>query len=637
MKNLLLRISYNTSEHNLEEEFYKPCLQWAVNFDRGVGFFTSGWISRNAQGLTDFVSRGGHIRWIISPVLSQLDYKVIVNTIEDEEKYQYFRELLLNQIDLLAKEMEADVFNVFAWLLHDGVLRIKFAIPRRHLNGGDFHDKFGIFSDTAGRKISFTGSINDTWKGFVNYESIKVFKSWETGLEEYVAEDVRRFEALWENRDVNVELFSTEKAIQDKVFRLRKEKRPYNLPKEKDLWRHQDEAVSAFLASQKGILEMATGTGKTITALRIMNDLFTEDKINRCILVVDGNDLLNQWEKQLQKYTKGIMIMRYFGDYKEFADFLFWRQKAVLLLSREAEWVKICLQKLEERYGEDNIRRNTLLLFDEVHGMGAFQLRTRLKGKIQPYRYRLGLSATPERNYDSTGNEFIDTEIGPVIYRFGLEDAIKRGILCEFDYEALPYRLSQVEKKKKKDIIARYEYYKKNGISFEEDALYRELSNVNKTSEAKLLLFRQLISTNRNLLERCIIFVENKNYGEKVQRILADFMPDYHTYYSEDKPDALFRFAKGDLRCLITCKKISEGIDIKTVKSIILFSCDRGRLVVTQRIGRSLRLNPDEPDKRATVIDFVCTDSNKTGDENSADEDRKIWLTALSKIRKVEA
>ena len=67
------------------------------------------------------------------------------------------------------------------------------------------------------------------------------------------------------------------------------------------------------------------------------------------------------------------------------------------------------------------------------------------------------MSATPEREYDEEGNRFIQNEVGPVIFRFTLEDAIRRGILCEFSYMALNYELTDEEKRKKRNIIAYYE------------------------------------------------------------------------------------------------------------------------------------------------------------------------------------
>lgn len=79
-----------------------------------------------------------------------------------------------------------------------------------------------------------------------------------------------------------------------------------------------------------------------------------------------------------------------------------------------------------------------------------------LAGKISPYRYRLGLSATPEREYDDAGNDFLLNEIGEKIFEFSLKDAIEKGILCEFNYVPLPYVLTEEEKQKKKKIIAAF-------------------------------------------------------------------------------------------------------------------------------------------------------------------------------------
>ncbi|MGQ3092328.1 hypothetical protein [Roseateles sp.] len=80
----------------------------------------------------------------------------------------------------------------------------------------------------------------------------------------------------------------------------------------------------------------------------------------------------------------------------------------------------------------------TLVVHDEVHGLGAPQSRRDLAGKHARFGYVLGLSATPEREYDEEGTAFIESEIGRVVFEFGLEDAIRKGILVEFDYVPLP-------------------------------------------------------------------------------------------------------------------------------------------------------------------------------------------------------
>ena len=109
---------------------------------------------------------------------------------------------------------------------------------------------------------------------------------------------------------------------------------------------------------------------------------------------------------------------------------------------------------------------------------------------------------------------------------------------------------------------------------------------------------------------------------------------DSFLQYADDEKINLENFAAGKIDCLLTCKKVSEGIDISSVTNIILFSSDRSRLVTTQRIGRALRLDKNNPEKKATVVDFVIEDSEEN--DNNADADRAEWLTELSQTRRCE-
>ena len=68
--------------------------------------------------------------------------------------------------------------------------------------------------------------------------------------------------------------------------------------------------------------------------------------------------------------------------------------------------------------------------------------------------------------------------------------------------------------------------------------------------------------------------------------------------------------------------------------NIFLFASDRSKLVTTQRIGRALRLDKKNPNKKATVIDFILDDF--TENDNNADQERKEWLTKLSETRRNE-
>lgn len=626
-----VKVCLDTSEDNLIDELYTPCLKWAERFDRGVGYFTTGWLTYNVAGLSDFASRGGKMRLITSPILSTEDTDAIIGA-ENQDGSAFLRleAALLENVEILKQEMEADIINTFSWMLYDGIIDMRFAIPCEKLEEGDFHDKFGIFYK-GNDALSFSGSINDSKHGFQNYESIKVFKTW-AGTQEYVDADTTRFEKIWNRKDRNLKMFTIPQAVKNKIFELRSPDRPYSLPAGSSKWVHQDIAVKTFLEKEHGILAMATGAGKTVTAMKIINKLFDSGEIRRVVITMYGNDLLDQWAIQIRENYKNKQINYHYASQKMMKDFVMHPDDSILILSRDARNLSKLLDLFDRLPGD--YRNDTLFVFDEVHGAGSNTFVENLSGRLSPYRYRLGLSATPEREYDEAGNDFLLNEIGEVIFEFTLQDAIQKGILCEFNYIPLPYVLSDEEKLKKRKIIAAFNAKKESGEPVDEKDMFTQLALVNKTAVNKLEEFESLISQRPELLQKCIIFVQTMEYGAKLQEILVRYSDKYHTYYADDEKINLENFAAGKIDCLLTCKKVSEGIDISSVTNIILFSSDRSRLVTTQRIGRALRLDKNNPEKKATVVDFVIEDSEEN--DNNADADRAEWLTELSQTRRCE-
>lgn len=627
-----VRPCLDTSEHDLIDELYLPCLKWADKFDRGVGFFTTGWITYNVSGLSDFASRGGKMRLITSPILSNEDADAIINSRDnDGEVFKKLEIALLKNVSALEAEMKSDISNAFSWMIYDGIIDLRFAVPCKKLDDGDFHDKFGIFYKGEDM-LSFSGSINDSKQGYQNYESIKIFKTW-AGTGEYVESDRKRFEKIWNREDKNLRIYTIPSAVKERIFQLRTSDRPYNKVNNiSNKWIHQDIAVEKFVEKEHGILAMATGTGKTVTAIKIMNRLSNEGKIKRVIITMYGNDLLDQWAKQMRESFKAKQIHYHYGSYKRMNDFIMYPDESILLVSRDSNNLTKLLTLLDKAPG--NYKEDTLFIFDEVHGAGSHSFVENLSGKLSPYKYRLGLSATPEREYDDVGNDFLLNEIGEIIFEFNLEDAIKKGILCEFNYVPLSYELTEIEKQKKKKIIAAFNAKKESGEPYDESEMYTQLSLVNKTAINKIDEFEGLISERPELLEKCIIFLQTMEYGKLLQEVLIKYTDKYHTYYADDEKINLENFAEGKINCLLTCKKVSEGIDISSVTNIFLFASDRSRLVTTQRIGRALRLDKNNPDKKANIIDFILEDIGEN--DNNADHDRKEWLSKLAETRRIQ-
>ena len=231
--------------------------------------------------------------------------------------------------------------------------------------------------------------------------------------------------------------------------------------------------------------------------------------------------MLDQWAIQIRDSFLDKQICYHYGSQKMMKDFIMHPDDTILLLSRDANNLTRLLDSFDRRPGA--YLSDTLFIFDEVHGAGSNSFVENLSGRISPYRYRLGLSATPEREYDDTGNDFLLNEIGEIIFKFSLQDAIIKGILCEFDYTALSYELTEREKQRKKSIIASFNLKKKNGEPYDVNDMYTQLALVNKTAINKIEVFEEFVKNRKDILNKCLIFVQTKEYGEKLQDVLIKY------------------------------------------------------------------------------------------------------------------
>lgn len=628
LSQLDIKRDYRSGENDLLNEFIRPCLQCATRYWRSVGYFSSTALELFGEPLGDFLKNGGSIRLLSSVELVDEDYEAIKNGKRKQEVANHrLEEIIENQF----KEGVGSGITRLLALLELDRLEIKIAIPK---NGrGIYHEKLGLFFDSSENIVAFTGSANESRSAFVgNFESIDVFTSIRDP--ERTQDKIQYFQHLWNDVDKGADVFSISEAVRKKLIRVYKRKTIEQRAAPDNKWGHQEEAVNLFLEKKRGVLNMATGTGKTRTAFKIIHRLYEKNLIDSVIICTDGNDLLDQWYKQVlhvrQELGRDFRIYRQYKDEKDQASFSLDSYHAILICSRRN--VGKVLKNLNKEKGN-----RTLLVHDEVHGLGSISNRENLAGLSDHITFRLGLSATPEREYDEEGNQFIEDHVGPVIMTFGLQEAIERGILAPFNYFPLDYDIDDEDRERIKRLFAIRSLRAKEGNPMSNEELWQKIAFIYKTSKAKLPIFEPFIKRHQDLLERCIIFVETMEYGEDVLEIIHDHRIDFHTYYSDDEVRTLERFAKGDLECLITCHKLSEGIDIQSLKNVILFSSSRARLETIQRIGRCIRVDPQNPKKIANIVDFIrYSDDEVDPTIPNADLERAEWLTELSKVRSLE-
>lgn len=647
-----LKDRYQNGRDNIGRDLVGVCLFECRLYRRGTGFFSGSALKAYASAMEHVLRDGVKIEILCSPVIQD---KKLISILRENSTPEKRKKTIQDVIDHVALSAIGFGINqdrndyrsiLLSYLIASGQLELRFAIPKNYEwpeepanDQNIYHVKNGYFKFADDEFVAFDGSFNESDSGHQHHiDRTMVFRSW-------VPEDkVRGLSVIadvdddWESKNEFIEVFK----LSDKALKLIKtgapERRPLppkgifpasvSQPKDAhELWKHQDEAIAQFMEQRRGILNMATGSGKTQTSLKVIRKLFADGAIKTVIISTEGNDLLSQWSAQVSQLILEqpgkLRLYRHFGlTFRDVQNFLLDKKNAILITSNEN--LNKALRNLTSQE-----KLETLLIHDEVHRVGSPANRKSLQGLSNDIAWVLGLSATPEREYDQDGNKFIVEYIGPIIFEYGLESAIKDKILCPFNYFSIDYESTQEDRNGVSAVYAQKAARAAEGNPMSDTEVAINISKVYKLSKAKIPLFDDFIKKNQQLLKRSIIFVEEMAYGEAVLEIIHQYRPDFHTYYADDDVETLRRFATGELECLVTCHKVSEGIDIKTLENVILFASAKAKLETIQRIGRCLRVDPNNKDKIANVIDFIRKDNGSP----SSDEERCDWLTALSKIR----
>lgn len=646
----------DTSNSSLSRDFFIPALTHSVRYDRGVGFFTSGWIRSNSQGLIPFIQNGGVARWITSPLLNKEDYDALALGVSARKDKKVFG-AIENEIENLIHYLDHDLLLTLAWMVADRRLIFKIALPTEKLSGGDFHDKFGIFTDESGDQVSFIGSYNDTAKGELNYESIKIFKSWQPDLSHFVESDSLRFKNLWNGMDPNLRIFSLPKALKEKILIYRDlGERPYELAPVvsvpvtsrkgfPELRHYQEEAVEEWInCDYRGILEMATGTGKTITSLFCMRSFFEEEPYGIAIILCPYIHLVTQWKEDVDRFN--IETVLGFGPRQTWEKTLETKLQELALAKRlkVESHKKLAIICTYATFFSDNFQKHLsrialplMLLADEAHNVGT---QTSLQQLPTKARYRLGLSATPERFGDEEGTKGLYDYFGGVIYRLDLHQAIfDLQVLSHYTYQIHQVQLSDDEFKEYRDLTR--EIAKLIGgeqtpaASSQLDVLLVKRSNVLNTARAKISRLRELLKEIPNI-KKTLFYCAPKQLP-KVNRLLARDLGiiSHQITYREDKAERsqiMKDFERGYYQALTAIKCLDEGVDIPAIESAYILASSANPREFIQRRGRILR--KAEGKEKAHIIDVMTTPpDSRHFSEAEYRLERSILAKELRRIR----
>jgi superfamily II DNA or RNA helicase len=642
-----LRTEYTSDVDNIAHEFYDPCLRESNSYDRISGFFSSTAYHLTHEALGMFITaNNGKMRLLCSPRVSRVDADSIVYGYEARDNSQLVAELREELHRLLASPSALGA-KLLAALIASGHLDLKLARVASSASESQksmFHDKVGMFRDSDGDMVGFRGSANESYLGLSsrgNVESIDVWPSWDDGRDaERVQKAVDRFERLWNGdvpgvvvsalpNEIRAELeHIAEDSNLDALLRDAAAESTHHEPAKpsiggKDLHDHQIAAFERWVShDHRGLLEHATGSGKTFTGLYAASVAIAEGLVP--LILVPSKLLLEQWAVQVRELLGARVLLAGGGHAR-------WRQgglRAAIEAGRaDRPYVVIAvLNSVTSPAFQAQVRPivdQIFVIADEAHRLGSTENLGTLEWLQTPWR--LGLSATPARAGDPDGTRAIFDYFGGVIHRYSLKDALDDGVLSKYTYHPSWVGLTDEEQERwdalTAEIRQRYARAKAPGAKqHTKDQLKFKLierSRIAKSAARKIPMAVDLIEEHfqSDGVQRWLVYCDNIEQVAQVRQALDErgiSSWEYHRQMSGD-PDATLQLLDVAGGIVVAIKCLDEGVDIPAATHALVLASSRNPREFIQRRGRVLRRAPGKT--VATLIDvLVLPDEIDKGD-----------------------
>lgn len=614
-----------------------------------MGFFSSDVLASLAPGLATFInSSEGQFRLIISPVLRPNDLEAIR---EGQLAAEAIVADSLNSFLVTEDFVQKHTLKCLAWLIRAGRIEIRIALMKQAF----FHPKVWIFTGFENETLSAHGSSNLTEAGlYRNIEQIAVSTSWRSSDQLYTIDRLReQFHSLWSNRDHNCIVLDLPQAVKNRLLTTYVSESP---PRESELqslyqraeiliaefsseydasqpkfsiptylqyevapYAHQGKAVEAWCeAGSTGILEMATGSGKTITAMICANKLYRTLKPLLIVVAAPYVPLIRQWCEEIEPFGLSPLNLTELSGAATHARELGRLRRRLRHGSVDVAAIVVTHRTLSSSDFQDELRKfkcASLLIADEAHNLGS-------EGFIASpptfFDYRLGLSATPVRQYDEIGTKELFAFFGPVVFRYSLEEAIGN-CLVEYDYHVHTIDLTSGELDRWHELTLKI---KRNAWQTENESTDTYLTRllrdrraiVENASNKAIALSNCIDQENLDTLRHTLIYTSDKapEQLEVVNSLLNNRGISFHqltyeeTANREETKRILELFQNGTLQVLTAKRVLDEGVNIPQVQKAFILASTTVERQWVQRRGRLLRTCPQAGKTHSVIHDFVA-------------------------------
>ena len=401
-------------------------------------------------------------------------------------------------------------------------------------------------------------------------------------------------------------------------------------------------ALDAWKTSgHQGFFAMATGTGKTITALNCIYDYYLEHGRYRALILVPTLSLVEQWHREINRFNFG-NIVKISSKERHWKDDIT-RITASSYLDPTSSYIIISTYASFARDSVlawlEDLPQDTIIIADEAHNLGApllIQSMNHLNHKM-----RIGLSATARRYFDNIGNAAINRYFNisdSYTYEYSMRDAINNGVLCHYEYFPRVVSLNESEMEEYSILSKKIgKFYDPETDSFEDSpvltALLIKRKRIIHKAIAKVFEFEKIINQiyeeNGTLKYTMVYSPEGMNppdsiYYEAIEdddfieddtlpmidiytKIVSQVHPritvEQFTSKDNDRERILEDFTSGATNVLVAMKCLDEGIDVPRAETAIFIASTGNPRQFIQRRGRILRTHPDKD--KAKIYDLV--------------------------------
>jgi len=643
LRSLNFKKFYRTNSDKVVDDFLIPALQHAISYDRAVGFFTTSGLLSLSPGIISLIKNGGSIRVIASPLLAIDDFEAIRNGYSIDE---IVLERLLSELENVDDMADRSKLDIISNLIASKRMSIKIAFSPR----GIYHEKICIITDLDGDFVTFNGSMNETYSAFYNnMESIDVFSSWEEHIDQYAKQHLLSFEEIWDNTAKNISVIDFPDAVENKLFDKYKlsettdeaiqkyesllQNSDNNLDPpsaEKKLFPFQTLAIEEFKSNNyRHFFEMATGTGKTFTAVHAIKELIQNVSNLFTIILVPLIDLQEQWINELK--DAGFPNVQRIGGPKSPDNWLYYFNQNLLdyMAGDDSHIIYVAVYDSFFSKLVDQLKniKNVFVIVDEAHNLSVNQLKKMPENAI----YRLGLSATPEKHDEAETENILNYFLSEtkVSYKYTIEDAIDAGFLSRYYYHPIFTYLND-------DEFSKYISYSKkiailqNMDPINKDALgaaLRDRSLILKKADNKIVKLIEMILSPDYNFTNSVVYCGQGKYGDTDQSLIeivtkafgdSKYVVSTYTSQTENRDVVLNQFKNNFYDVLVAIKCFDEGLDVPQLDKIYIMSSDRLKRQTVQRRGRVLRVCKETGKQFAYIYDMVVFPPLNHGDFNSA-------------------